>query len=54
MEKRAKIAHNTLFIYSTFLNLVNPNQIWIIIQIFPIDLGRKEIPFGAKSKYGLI
>jgi len=32
-----------------FQNLVNPNQIWIVINIFPIELAPIGTPIGAKS-----
>ena len=31
------------------LNLVIPNQIWIVSTIFPINLATNGIPLGAKS-----
>jgi len=36
-----------------FLNLVNPNQIWIVITLFPVDLAPNGILFGAKSIQGV-
>ena len=33
----------------SFLNLVNPNQMWIVITIFRLILAQIRSQFGAKS-----
>ena len=37
------------FMEKYFLILVNPNQIWIVVTLFSIDLALNGISFGARS-----